>query len=104
MIGRALIGVGVGGFWSMSAAVAMRLVPADKVPKALAIFNGGNALAGVVAAPTGSYLGGIIGWRGAFFCVQPVAPLAFVVQWISMPSEKGAARAVETGGEVWREK
>ncbi|WP_243434357.1 MFS transporter, partial [Pseudomonas sp. 43(2021)] len=47
MIGRALIGVVIGGFWSMSAALAMRLVPAASVPKALAIFNGGNALATV---------------------------------------------------------
>lgn len=37
--GRALIGVAIGGFWSMSAAVAMRLVPATSVPKALAIFT-----------------------------------------------------------------
>ena len=43
MIGRALIGVVVGGFWSMSAATAMRLVPTSKVPRALAIFNSGNA-------------------------------------------------------------
>ena len=57
MVGRALIGVVVGGFWSMSAATAMRLVPAVQVPRALAIFNGGNALATVVAAPLGSYLG-----------------------------------------------
>src|SRR5687768_5554241 len=49
MVGRALIGVVIGGFWSMSAATAMRLVPAAKVPKALAIFNGGNALATVIA-------------------------------------------------------
>src|SRR3546814_11389974 len=97
MIGRALIGVVVGGFWSMSAAVAMRLVPADKVPKALAIFNGGNALAVVVAAPLGSYLGGIIGWRGAFFCLVPVELIAFVWQWISLPSMKAAPRAVATG-------
>jgi predicted MFS family arabinose efflux permease len=33
----------------------------------LAIFNGGNALATVIAAPLGSYLGAVIGWRGAFF-------------------------------------
>ncbi|NYT73777.1 MFS transporter [Halomonas sp. QX-2] len=92
MIGRALIGVVVGGFWSMSAAVAMRLVPSDSVPKALAIFNGGNALAVVVAAPLGSYLGGVIGWRGAFFCLIPVALIAFVWQWISLPSMKGAKR------------
>src|SRR3954463_16017554 len=39
MAGRALIGVVVGGFWSLSAAVAMRLVPSRDVPKALAIFN-----------------------------------------------------------------
>ncbi|MGO4556881.1 MFS transporter, partial [Stenotrophomonas sp. 2YAF22] len=71
MMGRALIGVVIGGFWSLSAATAMRLVPAAQVPRALAIFNGGNALATVVAAPLGSYLGGVIGWRGAFLCLLP---------------------------------
>lgn len=86
MIGRALIGVVVGGFWSMSAAVAMRLVPAADVPKALAIFNSGNALATVVAAPLGSYLGGVIGWRGAFFCLVPLTVVAFAWQWTSLPS------------------
>ncbi|WP_051971314.1 MFS transporter [Massilia sp. 9096] len=85
LVGRALIGVVVGGFWSMSAAVAMRLVPPASVPKALAIFNGGNALATIVAAPLGSYLGGIIGWRGAFYCLAPVALAALAWQWISMP-------------------
>lgn len=86
MVGRALIGVVVGGFWSMSAATAMRLVPAHKVPRALAVFNGGNALAMVVAAPLGAYLGSIIGWRGAFFCLVPVALIALAWQWISLPS------------------
>lgn len=66
MAGRALIGVVIGGFWSMSAATAIRLVPAHQVPRALAIFNGGNALATVVAAPLGGYLGATVGWRGAF--------------------------------------
>lgn len=97
MIGRALIGVVVGGFWSMSAAVAMRLVPTHKVPKALAIFNGGNALATVVAAPLGSYLGGIIGWRGAFFCLVPVTLIALVWQWVSLPSMKAAPRVAGSG-------
>ncbi|WSO36171.1 MFS transporter [Comamonas piscis] len=86
MVGRALIGVVVGGFWAMSAAVAMRLVPANKVAKALAIFNSGNALATVVAAPLGSYLGGIIGWRGAFLCLVPLALVALVWQWVALPS------------------
>ena len=86
MVGRALIGVVIGGFWSMSAATAMRLVPPAQVPRALAIFNGGNALATVIAAPLGSYLGGVIGWRGAFLCLLPVAAIALAWQWLSLPS------------------
>ncbi|KAG1271691.1 hypothetical protein G6F65_012226 [Rhizopus arrhizus] len=38
MLGRALIGVAIGGFWAMSAATAMRLVPSHQVPRALAIL------------------------------------------------------------------
>ncbi len=100
MIGRALIGVVVGGFWSLSAATAMRLVPRDQVPRALAIFNGGNALATVVAAPLGSYLGSLIGWRGAFFCLVPIAAVAFLWQWVSLPSMVLDKRASGSGG-VW---
>ncbi|MGJ7497805.1 MFS transporter [Variovorax sp. RT4R15] len=97
MVGRALIGVVVGGFWSMSAATAMQLVPPSKVPRALAIFNGGNALATVVAAPLGSYLASIVGWRGAFFCLVPVALIAFVWQTFSLPSMQAQPRAPGSG-------
>lgn len=88
MGGRALIGVVIGGFWSLSAATAMRLVPASKVPRALAVFNGGNALATVIAAPVGSYLGTVIGWRGAFFSLVPIAIAAMAWQWFSLPQMK----------------
>ncbi|WP_218004273.1 MFS transporter [Paraburkholderia bannensis] len=91
MMGRVLIGVSVGGFWSMSAATAIRLVPASKVPRALAIFNGGNALATVIAAPLGSFIGSLVGWRGAFFGLVPVAVLALAWQWASLPSMRGDA-------------
>ncbi|MEC4239783.1 MFS transporter [Pseudomonas sp. DSV-1] len=97
MVGRALIGVVIGGFWSMSAATAMRLVPAPQVPKALAIFNGGNALATVIAAPLGSYLGSMIGWRGAFFCVVPVAAVAFIWMYISLPPMRVESRIPGSG-------
>ncbi len=97
MIGRALIGVVIGGFWSMSAATAMRLVPAAQVPRALAVFNSGNALATVVAAPLGSYLGSIVGWRGAFLCLVPVALIALIWQWVSLPSMATQARSAGAG-------
>jgi predicted MFS family arabinose efflux permease len=92
MVGRALIGVAIGGFWSMSAATVMRLVPARDVPRALVLLNGGNALATVIAAPAGSYLGAIIGWRGAFFCLVPVAAIALAWLLLRLP----ALRACET--------
>lgn len=97
MAGRALIGVVIGGFWSMSAAMAIRLVPTSQVPKALAIFNGGNALATVIAAPLGSYLGSIVGWRGAFFALVPVALIALIWQWLALPAMKTAARTPGSG-------
>jgi predicted MFS family arabinose efflux permease len=86
MVGRALLGVAIGGFWSMSTAIVMRLLPRDAVPKGLAMLNAGNAIAATISAPLGSWLGGIIGWRGAFFFIVPVALLALVWQWIAMPS------------------
>jgi predicted MFS family arabinose efflux permease len=49
MLGRALLGVAIGGFWSMSTAIVMRLVPEELVPKALAILNAGNAIAATKA-------------------------------------------------------
>jgi predicted MFS family arabinose efflux permease len=97
MVGRALIGVVVGGFWSMSAAMAIRMVPTRDVPRALAIVNGGNALATVIAAPLGAYLGTVIGWRGAFLCLVPVSLIALAWQWRGLPSMPAAARAPGTG-------
>lgn len=86
MVGRALLGIAIGGFWSMSAAMVTRLVPQADVPKGLAIINGGNALAATVAAPLGSFMGGLIGWRGAFFAVVPVATVAIVWQAMALPA------------------
>jgi predicted MFS family arabinose efflux permease len=88
MTGRALVGVAIGGFWSLSAATAMRLVPDDQITRAMAIVNGGNALATVIAAPLGSFLGALIGWRGAFLCVIPVAIVACVWLLLSFPPMK----------------
>ena len=92
MLGRALLGVAIGGFWSMSTATIMRLVPPAAVPKALATINGGNALAATIAAPLGSYLGQYVGWRGAFALVIPLAVAAFAWQWARLPPMPGEVR------------
>ena len=86
MIARALLGVVVGGFWSLSTATVMRLVPEETVPKALGIIFTGLAVASAFAAPIGSYFGGIIGWRGVFWALTPLVVVTLIWQWLSLPS------------------
>ncbi|HIG8796609.1 TPA: MFS transporter [Raoultella terrigena] len=86
LLGRLLLGIAIGGFWSMSTATAMRLVPAAFVPKALAIIFSAVSVATVVAAPLGSYLGGMIGWRNVFIiCALPSLVALFWQLWV-LPS------------------
>ncbi|HBZ1097769.1 TPA: purine ribonucleoside efflux pump NepI [Klebsiella pneumoniae] len=66
LLGRACLGLALGGFWAMSASLTMRLVPMRVVPKALSIIFGAVSIALVIAAPLGSFLGGLIGWRNVF--------------------------------------
>ncbi|MCL7668832.1 MFS transporter [Enterobacter cloacae complex sp. OE43NF] len=88
LMGRLLLGIAIGGFWAMSTATAMRLVPADKVPKALAVIFSSVSIATVVAAPLGSYLGSLIGWRNVFIlCILP-SMLALLWQLWVLPSMK----------------
>jgi predicted MFS family arabinose efflux permease len=96
MAGRALIGVVIGGFWSMSASTLMRLVAEDQVPRALALLNGGNALATTIAAPLGSFLGQFIGWRGAFFSVVPLAVITLLWLLATLPSMPSARASGST--------
>lgn len=85
MVGRALIGISIGGFWSLSTAILARLVSGADLPKAIAMLQGGTAFASVIAAPLGSFLGGLIGWRGAFFIVVPIGLAGLVWQWAVIP-------------------
>jgi len=86
LIMRILLGIALGGFWSMAAAVAMRLVPAALLPRALSIIFSGIAVGTVVAVPLGSYLGGQFGWRSAFFAAAAVGAVTLVFQMFTLPS------------------
>lgn len=86
MIGRALLGICIGGFWALATAVIMRLVPAEDVPRALAMMYGGQAIAAAFAAPVGSYLGGMFGWREVFWALTPIVAINLVWHVIALPS------------------
>ena len=75
LLGRLLLGIAIGGFWAMSTATAMRLVPAAHVPKALAIIF--SAV---------SVLGELIGWRNVFILCAIPSLLALLWQLWVLPS------------------
>ena len=101
LVGRIVLGIALGGFWSMSAAVAMRLVPQALVPRALSIIFSGVSAATIFAAPVGSYLGEIAGWRAVFLAAAALAAISLVAQLITLPSMRPSGHtSLRTLGEV----
>lgn len=98
MAARALLGITIGGFWALATATIMRLVPAESVPKALGVLYTGNAIATAFAAPIGSYMGAIIGWRGTFLVLAPIVAVNLAWQWVSLPSMP--AQAAKPAGSI----
>jgi predicted MFS family arabinose efflux permease len=86
LLSRALLGIGLGGFWAMSLALAMRLVPGRLMPRAMAIIMGGVSVATVCAAPVGAWIGEMMGWRSAFVIAGMVGMLAFIIQAVTLPA------------------
>ncbi|MDN5569001.1 MAG: MFS transporter [Paracoccus sp. (in: a-proteobacteria)] len=86
IVGRALLGLCIGGFWALATAVIMRLVPKDDVARALALMYGGQAIAAAFAAPLGSYLGGMFGWREVFWALTPIVALNLIWLAFALPS------------------
>ncbi|MEQ9511171.1 MAG: MFS transporter, partial [Alloalcanivorax xenomutans] len=85
LLGRVFLGIGIGGFWAMSAATVMRLVPEALVPRALSLLFSGVSAATVFAAPLGSYLGDQIGWRNVFLLASLMGILSLMVQLATLP-------------------
>lgn len=85
LAGRFLLGISLGGFWSMAPALTPRLVPADKVPRALALISAGVSASFIAAGPLGAFLDAAMGWRNVFLLGAVVALAALIMQIISMP-------------------
>ena len=94
LLARVLLGVALGGFWSMATAVAIRLVPPAMVPRALSVVFSGVSVATIVAVPLGSYLGGLYGWRIVFLLAAGLGVLTLLAQMAALPrlANLGAAQ------------
>lgn len=89
LLGRACLGLALGGFWAMSASLTMRLVPPRTIPRALSVIFGAVSIALVIAAPLGSFLGGIIGWRNVFNAAALMGAVCIGWVWVALPAMPG---------------
>lgn len=83
---RVLLGVALGGFWSMAPPLALRLVPEPLFARAMSVILTGVSVATVCAAPIGAWMGDAWGWRSAFMAAGVVGLLTLFAQFATLPA------------------
>ncbi|WP_246842743.1 MFS transporter [Allokutzneria sp. NRRL B-24872] len=66
LFSRFLVGLVIGGFWSIGSGLAARLVPAESVGRATSVIFSAVPLGSVLGVPAGTFIGEVAGWRSAF--------------------------------------
>ncbi|MGV9929523.1 MFS transporter [Streptomyces olivaceoviridis] len=69
LVSRVIVGIVIGGFWSIGASLADRLVPAESVGRATAVIFSAVPLGSVLGVPAGTLIGDLAGWRTAFIAM-----------------------------------
>ncbi|MFE1271769.1 MFS transporter [Streptomyces sp. NPDC058758] len=91
LVARVMVGITIGGFWSIGAGLAGRLVPAECVGRATSVIFSAVPLGSVLGVPLGTFIGDLAGWRTAFlvmgcFTLAVLALLLLVVP--PLPSDR----------------
>lgn len=86
LVSRFLLGVALGGFWAMSGALTMRLVPDRLLPRAMALVNTGILAALVCSGPIGTWIGEYWNWRTAFIVTGVISAASLLAQFSYVPS------------------
>lgn len=85
LIGRLLLGVGIGGFWSIAVALSGRLAPPGvTMGRASSIIFTGVTLATVLGVPIGSWIGNVLGWRASFAITGLLGVIVLIGQLIML--------------------
>ncbi|MGW4635328.1 MFS transporter [Nocardia sp. NPDC004415] len=85
LVARLLLGVAVGGYWSMALVIAAQLVPAERLGKAMMIVNAGTTVATVAGVPLGVLLSTFAGWRVVFVVAAGLTLAAAVTVRLILP-------------------
>lgn len=86
LLGRAIIALAIGVFWSIGAATAVRLVGREHAVRATSIVIGGLSMASVLGVPLGTLLGARTGWRVTFVVLSGVALVTLIIALFAIPS------------------
>ncbi|MGW2617439.1 MFS transporter [Streptomyces sp. NPDC001500] len=70
---RVMVGITIGGFWSIGAGLAERLASPASVGRATAVVFSAVPLGSVLGVPAGTFLGDLAGWRTAFAAMGVLA-------------------------------
>lgn len=73
-------------FWSITAAIVLRLAPLTQQNKALGFLISGNMLATIAGLPLGRLIGQYFGWRLTFGLIGFIAFLVILLLWRVLPS------------------
>ncbi|MEQ4716609.1 MFS transporter [Nonomuraea sp. B19D2] len=82
---RVLVGLTIGGFWSIGAGLAGRLVPPQAVGTATAVIFSAVPLGSVLGVPAGTFIGQLAGWRTAFLVLAALALLVLTALLMLLP-------------------
>ncbi len=82
---RFLVGISIGGFWSLAAGLGVRLVPSAAVPRATSLIFFGAMAANVLGVPAGTLLGSLTTWRVAFAALAGLALVLVAALAILLP-------------------
>jgi predicted MFS family arabinose efflux permease len=85
LISRVLVGLTIGGFWSIGAGLAGRLVPPQAVGTATAVIFSAVPLGSVLGVPAGTFIGNLAGWRTAFLVLAALAILVLAALLMLLP-------------------
>ena len=82
---RAVLGIGVGGFWVFGAGAAITLVSEQARGTAMAVVSAGIFIATVASLPAASLIGTLTTWRAAFAVAAIFAAVAVAAQLAAVP-------------------
>nr|WP_307792896.1 MFS transporter [Glycomyces sp. NEAU-S30] len=82
---RVLVGVVIGGFWSVGAGLAARLVPPVTVGRATAVVFAAVPLGSVLGVPAGTLIGDLAGWRSAFVVLAALSAVVLAALVFTLP-------------------